>query len=406
MVYWSHISVRFDNAVFIGIKQLSMKSPTVKKSIWILTGMGIVLLACYFYIGPANDRAGSELPSLSPSASRDQAIFYPVVNIRENWWESAGTVYYDISARIVFQIKNHAANKPESVARAAWTELDRIGRIFNPFDPVSDLSMFNNSRQQERIPVSGDITAVLAIARQLWLESNGFFDPTAWRIKRLWLDAEKQQVMPSESDIAAVLKVTGFDKIDMDDPPGRTVGKTNPEVALDFGGIVKGYAVDQVCRILGDAGVRAGLVQLGGEISAFGDNDGNPWRIGIQHPTDMEKLYGVISRQGPVRVSTSGNYRQPLRIGNHTFYHIFNPKTGRPASDEILGVTTADFSGHVSSAVLDGAATAVTAMGPSRGIVFARRLGIETLILYEKADGDIGEHRTEKILNDYETHGK
>lgn len=319
---------------------------------------------------------------------------FPVDSIRKDWWESTGTAYYGIPVRILFQLGNDPPNGPESVAQSAWAELDRIGGIFNPFDPCSDLSIFNETDLPDRIPVAEDIMNVLAVSRQLWLESNGFFDPTAWRIKRLWLDAEKNQSFPKETDIAAVLTSTGFDKIDMDDPSGRTIGKTDPKVTLDFGGIVKGYAVDRVRRIMEEAGVTAGLIQLGGEISAFGDNDGNPWRIGIQHPTDMDKIYGVLSHHGRISVSTSGNYRQPLRIRDRTFYHIFNPKTGHPVTDEILGVTTADFSGHVSSAALDGAATAITVMGRTIGIAFAQQLGMEALILYKTAEGSIGEHCT------------
>lgn len=368
----------------------------IKKGV-VLTAVlaGLALFTWLFYSRPPEPQdAATDGSAVSPCPAGKPRLSFPVVSIRKDWWESTGVVYHGIPARILFRLGNDPPDGPESAARNAWAEIDRIGGIFNPFDPCSDLSIFNETTRPGRIPVAEDIMEVLAVSRRLWRESNGFFDPTAWRIKRLWLDAEKSRSLPSKIDIAAVLASTGFDKIDMDDPSGRRIGKTDPDVALDFGGIVKGYAVDRVRRILEEAGATAGLVQLGGEISTFGDNDGNPWRIGIQHPADMDKVYGVLSHHGRISVSTSGNYRQPLHIGDETFYHIFNPKTGYPVTEEILGVTTADFSGRASSAALDGAATTITVMGPAAGIAFAQQLGVEALILYKTDEGAIGEHRT------------
>ncbi|RJP43040.1 MAG: FAD:protein FMN transferase [Desulfobacteraceae bacterium] len=377
----------------------------IKKSfILIAVLMGLALFAWRLFSTPpgAPPSGIADGPAAASCPVREPPLSFPVVGISQDWWESAGTIYYGIPARILFRLGNDPFNRPEALAKDAWNEFDRIGNIFNPFDPCSDLSIFNKTKRPGRITVSPDIIKILTASRQLWLESNGFFDPTAWRIKQLWMDAEKKQLLPKDIDIIAALASTGFDKIDMNDPSGLTVAKTEPEITLDFGGIVKGYAVDRVRGILEEAGVTAGLVQLGGEISAFGDNDGNPWRIGIQHPTIMNQIYGIVSHHGHIRISTSGNYRQALHIENQTFYHIFNPKTGYPVTDEILGVTTADFSGRVSSAVIDGAATAITVMGFSPGMAFAQQLGIEAMILYKTADGSIGAHYTPGFLEYYQ----
>ncbi len=328
-----------------------------------------------------------------------------MVNIDEDWWETSRLIYHGIPARCMFYLPSTAESKPEEVVTTIWQEFDRIGAIFNPFDPDSEIFHLNAEPGSDSIAVSDDIFSVLSLCRQLWQATNGQFDPTMWQIKQLWQRAEKIQQIPSKDDIAEALQWTGFDRILFDKTPeNRIVFKEHP-VKFDLGGIVKGYAVDQVRRILLDQGATAGLIQLGGEISTFGDNRGKPWRVGIQHPMQMDKIWGVISANGRLNVSTSGNYRQPIRINDKLFYHIFSPETGQPVSEKVLGVTTVSFDGKRSNAWLDGVATAITVAGPTAGFSMAEELNIDVLILYEK-DGSIGELKTHRLSQNYRRHDR
>jgi len=116
----------------------------------------------------------------------------------------------------------------------------------------------------------------------------------------------------------------------------------------------------------------------------------------------MGALWGVIAKTGAVRVSTSGNYRQSLEIGGKTYYHIFDPRDGRPVSTRVLGITTADLEGRASSALLDGAATAIAVMGADAGLTFARRLGIDVMILLSDADDTVREVMTPQFRAHFE----
>lgn len=168
------------------------------------------------------------------------------------------------------------------------------------------------------------------------------------------------------------MQATSFDKVHLTDDSEKAFQTDHPRLMFDFGGIAKGYAVDRVRDILMGEGVVSCLVQLGGEVATYGDQEAVPWRIGIQNPKQMDKIWGAISGHGRISVSTSGNYMQPIIIEGHSFYHIFNPKTGKPVSEKILGVTTASMGGKISNAVLDGAATAVTVLGIHPGLAFAQ----------------------------------
>jgi len=324
-----------------------------------------------------------------------------IVHIKDGWWETRRLIYHGIPARCVLQLSPGADSNPDEVISAVWQEFDHIGAIFNPFDPNSEIFALNANPHTGLIKVSDDVYSVLSISKKLWMDTNGQFDPTMWQIKQLWQTAEKTQQIPSEKDIAAALRWTGFDQVRLNAKAQDLIEVESHPVKFDFGGIVKGYAVDRVRQILLNSNVTAGLVQLGGEIATFGDNDGKPWRVGIQHPKQMDRIWGVISSNNSLRVSTSGNYRQPIQINGKSFYHIFSPKTGRPVSEKILGVTTASFDGKTSNARLDGIATAITVIGTAKGLALAEKLHIDVLILYEKKDASIGEVMTPGLLNYY-----
>ena len=327
--------------------------------------------------------------------------FNGLKNIGEGWWETRRLIYHGIPARVVFLPPPAAGNHPDAVDEAVWLEFERIGQIFNPFNPDSEVSRINLQPQPDFISVSDDMMSVIQISKQLWVDTNRQFDPTMWQIKQLWQKAEKNQQIPVKKDIAKALQWTGFDKVRIDKKSQNFLQFVNHPVKFDFGGIVKGHAVDQVRQILLNSGVTAGLVQLGGEISTFGKNNEKPWHIGVQHPKQMDRIWGIISAYVDIRVSTSGNYRQPIIINGQSFYHIFSPKTGKPVSEKVLGVTTVCFDKKNSNARIDGIATAITVMGAEKGLFLAEKLKIEAMILYKKNDGTIGELMTPGLSNYY-----
>ncbi len=343
--------------------------------------------------------------SASDAPARDRERF----EIRETepqWWESARPIYFDIPARILVKLPEAGKKQARRIIGQAWAEFDRMGEIFNPFDPTTEVALLNQNPPTEWTDISPALYETLKIARKLWTASNGRFDPTSLPLKQLWQEAEKTQEFPSGRDILQTLQRVGFEKVATRANNGGQLRLKEPVVQLDFGGIAKGYALDRVRKQLDGNGVSDGLIQLGGEICAFGKKNREPWRIGIQHPERMEALWGLLASNKDIRVSTSGNYRQPLKIQGQSVYHIFNPKTGHPVSEKVLGITTASLDGSHSNALLDGAATAITIMGPAEGLAFAERLGIEALILTREGPRNIVETMSPGFSESYRRQGK
>ena len=379
--------------------QRTESSVTNKKSAILLFLVFFLMIAVsggiIFFADGSNDHDSTN------SQKTDNDTGATLADRNNGWWETTRLIYHGIPTRCVFKLPRASKITPKNIANAVWRELDRIGAIFNPFNPKSEIYRLNSHAPTDPMAVSDNLFNVLSLSRQLWKDTGGEFDPAIWQIKTLWQTAQKTQQIPSENDIADALKWTGLGQVVLEESGKNRITFKDHPVQFDFGGIVKGYAVDCVRELLMHQGVTAGLVQLGGEISTFGKNDEKPWRVGIQHPRQMDRLWGVISSESRLNVSTSGNYRQPIIIDGASFYHIFSPKTGKPVSEKVLGVTTASFDGQKSNAWLDGLATAITVAGPTAGFSMAEKLGIDVLILYENNDGAIGEFITPGLSNFY-----
>jgi FAD:protein FMN transferase len=93
---------------------------------------------------------------------------------------------------------------------------------------------------------------------------------------------------------------------------------------FDPSGLVKGWAIDRACSILDSFGYRDFFVDAGGDVQTHGLNpDGVPWRVGVRHPVERDKVACVVLASG-LAVATSGTYEKGE--------HILDPHTGKPAS--------------------------------------------------------------------------
>ncbi|RAK38073.1 thiamine biosynthesis lipoprotein [Actinoplanes lutulentus] len=126
--------------------------------------------------------------------------------------------------------------------------------------------------------------------------------------------------------------------------------------ALDPSGYVKGWSVEVASQRLAAAGSQRHFLSAGGDIRMRGAGPGGrPWRVGVRHPFEADKLAWVLSLTDGA-VATSGTYERGA--------HVFDPRTGKPAA----GLRSVTVVGP-DLAVADAYATAALAMG-ERGLAW------------------------------------
>jgi thiamine biosynthesis lipoprotein len=129
---------------------------------------------------------------------------------------------------------------------------------------------------------------------------------------------------------------------------------------LDPSGYVKGWSVEVASARLAEAGSFNHCVNAGGDIRSRGRPEpGRPWRFGVRHPWEPDKLAWVLTGTD-LAVATSGTYERGL--------HVLDPHTGDPVEAlRSVTVTGPDL------ALADAYATAAIAMG-TRGLLWLARL--------------------------------
>ncbi len=129
----------------------------------------------------------------------------------------------------------------------------------------------------------------------------------------------------------------------------------------DPSGIVKGWAILNAAQILLAQGYQNFYVDAGGDAQVHGVNvDGQPWRVGIRNPFNIQEIVKVVSLRD-CGIATSGTSIRGQ--------HIYNPHQPDQTITDIMSLTV--IGPDVYEA--DRFATAAFAMGRA-GIYFIERL--------------------------------
>ena len=135
--------------------------------------------------------------------------------------------------------------------------------------------------------------------------------------------------MPSPEEIAQLLTVTGFSKIVLN-PADTTVFLESAGMEIDFGGIAKGYAIDQGVAVLKANGIDHFFLNAGGDIHVSGEKARDtPWRVGIRHPCNPEGLISSFNLRDHA-VATSGDYERFKIVDGQRYHHVLDPRSGYP----------------------------------------------------------------------------
>ncbi|MBT1690705.1 FAD:protein FMN transferase [Dawidia soli] len=260
-----------------------------------------------------------------------------------------------------------AANDPEDHLDTAVAEVRRMEALLTEFSDTSQTARLNRAAGIHAVDVDPEVYAILQRCREISRLTQGAFDITAGVLKKLYDFRNKPAVLPGRAAIDDALQRVGWDKIVLT-PPGQAYLPV-PGMHIGFGAIGKGYAADKVKSVLLQKGIRSGVINASGDLTAWGTRpDGTPWKVGIADPDAPDRVMAWI----PVHqasVATSGNYEQYVEIDGTRYSHNIDPKTGLPVHG-IKSATVVSPSAELSDAL----ATAVTVMGPAVGLHFIDQL--------------------------------
>ena len=250
-----------------------------------------------------------------------------------------------------------------------FARLHEIDETFSVTIDSSEISAINKAAGERSVSVSSDTAYVVRSALAFAELTGGAFDPTVGPLVKIWGINTDHARVPAQSEIDAVLTLINWRDVSVSDD--NTVMLKRRGMALDLGGIVKGYAADELTKILKARKVRRAIVDLGGNIFVYGKKkDGSPWRVGIKDPNDPEGVPAIVLNVANSTIVTSGVYERFFTENGVRYHHILDAKTGYPAASGLLSSTIV----CESSMAADALSTSVFVLGKEGGMELLRRM--------------------------------
>lgn len=259
---------------------------------------------------------------------------------------------------------------------AVFSEVHRLDALLSNWRDDSDVSRLNRSAGGGALAIDPAVADLLAASIRHSVETRGSVDVTVGPLVALWTRAGEANALPSEQDIARARARVGAARLRVG-PGARAALPAG--MAIDLGGVAKGFALDRAQPILREAGVESALLNFGQSSTlALGAPPGSPdgWRLLARAPEGG--FAGVLTLRDRA-LSVSGSLGQWTEIEGRRYGHVIDPRSGRPLLQRREALVVAP-----DATLAEALSKALLVLGEREGIeVVASRPGCEGMLLGE-----------------------
>ncbi len=257
----------------------------------------------------------------------------------------------------------------EAAATAVDEELADLEEMMSMYNTDSQISKINNQAGMTEVNVytpSKELYSLIKKAVGFCKSSNGSFDITVAPLVKLWnitgSDSGEHEI-PSDTSIKSALERVNYKNIVLDDE-NKTIWLKKAFMAIDLGGVAKGYACEKIKSVYEEYGVTSAIVSFGGNICTIGSKpDGSAFSVGLRDPFGNENdIFAKITADGRI-IATSGAYERYFEKDGVRYHHILSTKTGYPAESDLESVSVLSddgtFADYMSTELFIGGTDAV-----------------------------------------------
>jgi len=251
----------------------------------------------------------------------------------------------------------------KSAAKQALSLVGALDKKLSAFYEGSDVHRINTANKNTPVQVSPECFYLIKQALVLSEQTDGAFDITIKPVVDLWGFGTTPQV-PSYEQLSSFVSKVDYRAVLLDEE-NQTVTLTKEGMAIDLGGIAKGYCADRAADVLQQAGIKNAYLDFGGNIVTLGKRPlglfdriryrqtARPFVVGIQNPAgargEVAETYTVHTDR--CAIVTSGNYERFFEQDGKRYHHILDPKTGRQPEHDIVSTTVIGASSEVCDAL-------------------------------------------------------
>lgn len=259
----------------------------------------------------------------------------------------------------------------------AVKEISRIEKLFTTFNESSQTNLINRNAGIAPVKVDKEVYELIERSKKISAVTQGAFDITYGSIdKRLWNFDKTMTSLPDPVTAKKLVRLINYRNVILDENDSSVFLKEKG-MRIGFGGIGKGYAADRAKSVLQKKGVKSGIINAAGDLSAWGyQPNGKPWTIGIADPNATRQLFSSLEITD-TSVATSGNYEKFIVIDGKKYSHTIDPKTGLP----VRGIKSVSII-CPNAEIADAMATPVMIMGIRTGLDMLNQMkNIEGIII-------------------------
>ena len=212
--------------------------------------------------------------------------------------------------------------------------VNKLESLWSRFQPKSELMLANNAHG-DATTVSPETISLIQEMKFGYQLTSGIFDPTQLH-KTLEFGFSQSKFNDKNETLLSDTEHDGLCVLDVEIDVQKNRIRIPSGLAIDAGGIGKGFAADLTADLAIKLGAQGVAVFIGGEVRVRGDaqsDDG--WTVGVSHPHSSAEFVDVLAIHDG-GVATSG----PMGWRNHAGEsHILNPRTHKPVLSDVLQAT-------------------------------------------------------------------
>lgn len=283
--------------------------------------------------------------------------------------------------RVEISIYGESQERADELSGKVLSEFDRLHHKFHAWQPSALTALNDAIARGEPYAADAEMVDILKAATMLAESSDNLFNPAIGRLIRLW-GFQSSEIKPKSPDPAEIRRLVDANPRMSDlHFDGTTISSSNRTVMLDLGGYAKGYALDRAAQILRAQGVKAALINVGGNMLAIGRPGDRPWTVGIQDPRG-EGSIAVVTLRDNEAIGTSGDYQRYFMKDGKRRPHIIDPRTGE-TTDLVASVTIITSGGKDAGTRSDGHSKPLFVAGPAHWRAMSERLGLKEVMLID-----------------------
>jgi thiamine biosynthesis lipoprotein len=275
----------------------------------------------------------------------------------------------------LLQVTILAPDEPR--ARAAADACFALGAALETelttYDPASATSRMNASAGTGPFAAPPALARLLAESGRLAHATGGAFDPSVGPLIELWSAAASNGRLPAQAELAAARRRVGMERIRVD-AEGRVT--LEPGMAVNFGGVGKGFALDRMREELAARGIANALLDFGGSswLALGTPADAEAWRVLLRD--GRGGFAGTVALRD-ASASFSESFGEWSEIESRRLGHVIDPRTGWPIEQPLAGFAIAN-----DGTTAEALTKALLVLGPEEAFaVLAGFEGAEALVI-------------------------